>query len=220
MTLCLHDPTWASSCLLWSSKMAILASNRARCWRNAFSSELCKLTWEMIVITQPIAPGQDNLTVLSPRVAPAKRARCSFSNREFSSLETNGQNNLFCWLLSMVIAWWPDDGIMSKCHGFYNWLVDQKFEWGLFFHWIKNDHLSCSSICSTASCSRVSSLYSWELGCTGIWLKNIAKGTTDPRVEFISQDHSSQLKNLEHITISESRLSINFKISTKHQHLD
>ena len=30
----------------------------------------------------------------------------------------------------------------------------------------------------------------------------------------------SQFTNLEHITISESRLSINFKISTKHQHLD
>ena len=51
-------------------------------------------------------------------------------------------------------------------------------------------------------------------------VKNIAKGTTDPRVEFTSQHHSSQLTNLEHLTISESRLSINFKISTKHQHLD
>ena len=49
---------------------------------------------------------------------------------------------------------------------------------------------------------------------------NIAKGTTDPRVEFLSQDHRSQFTNLEHITISESWLSINFKISTKHQHLD
>ena len=49
---------------------------------------------------------------------------------------------------------------------------------------------------------------------------NIAKGTTDPRAEFISQDHSSQFTNLERITISESRLTINFKISTKHQHLD
>ena len=49
---------------------------------------------------------------------------------------------------------------------------------------------------------------------------NIAKGTTDLRVEFISQDHSSQLTNLEHITISESGLSINFKISTKHRHHD
>ena len=33
---------------------------------------------------------------------------------------------------------------------------------------------------------------------------NIAKGTTDPRVEFILQDHSSQFANLEHITISDS----------------
>ena len=49
---------------------------------------------------------------------------------------------------------------------------------------------------------------------------NIAKGTTDPGVEFISQDHSAQFTKLEHITISETRLSINFKISTKHQHLD
>ena len=52
------------------------------------------------------------------------------------------------------------------------------------------------------------------------WKGNIAKGRTAPRVEFISQDHSSQFTNFEHITISESRLSINFKISTKHQHLD
>ena len=44
---------------------------------------------------------------------------------------------------------------------------------------------------------------------------NIAKGTPDPRVEFISQDHNSQFKNLEHITISEYRLSIRIKISTK-----
>ena len=48
---------------------------------------------------------------------------------------------------------------------------------------------------------------------------NIAKGTTDPRVEFISQDHGSQFTNLEHI-ISEPRLSINFKIPTKHQYFD
>ena len=53
-----------------------------------------------------------------------------------------------------------------------------------------------------------------------VFKTNIAKGTTDPRFEFISQDHSSQFKNLEHITISESRLSINVKILTKHQHLD
>ena len=50
--------------------------------------------------------------------------------------------------------------------------------------------------------------------------ENITKGTTDLKVEFISQDHSSQFTNLEHVTISESRLSIYFKISTKHQHLD
>ena len=37
--------------------------------------------------------------------------------------------------------------------------------------------------------------YDWKL----LMFKNIAKGTTDPRVEFISQDHSSQLINLEHI---------------------
>ena len=47
------------------------------------------------------------------------------------------------------------------------------------------------------------------------WYENIAKGTTDPRVEFISQ-----FTNLEHITIPESSLSIKFKISTKHRHLD
>ena len=52
------------------------------------------------------------------------------------------------------------------------------------------------------------------------YIPNIAKGTTDPRVEFISQDHNAQFTKLEHITISESRLSNNFKISTKHQHLD
>ena len=51
-------------------------------------------------------------------------------------------------------------------------------------------------------------------------IKNIAKGTTDPRVEFISQVQSSQFTNFDQIAISESRLSINFKISTKHQHLD
>ena len=37
--------------------------------------------------------------------------------------------------------------------------------------------------------------------------RNIAKGTTDPRVEFISQDHSSQFTNLEHN---------NFRMSIKH----
>ena len=59
-----------------------------------------------------------------------------------------------------------------------------------------------------------------KLSLKGFRVGNIAKGTTDPRVEFISQDHNSQFTNLEHITISESQLSINFKISTKHQHLD
>ena len=33
---------------------------------------------------------------------------------------------------------------------------------------------------------------------------NIANGTKDPRVEFISQNHSSQFTNLEHITIPKS----------------
>ena len=41
-------------------------------------------------------------------------------------------------------------------------------------------------------------------GCQGFHTRNIAKGTTDPRVEFISQDHSSQFTNLEQIAISES----------------
>ena len=40
-------------------------------------------------------------------------------------------------------------------------------------------------------------------------LKNIAKGTTDPRVEFISQVHT----NLDQTSILKSRLSIS--ISTK-----
>ena len=40
--------------------------------------------------------------------------------------------------------------------------------------------------------------------CQEPMMINIAKGTTDPRVEFISQDHSSQLTNLEHIRISKS----------------
>ena len=43
--------------------------------------------------------------------------------------------------------------------------------------------------------------------------KNIAKGTTDPRVEFLSNT------NLDQISCSESRPSIIFKISTKHQPL-
>ena len=55
-----------------------------------------------------------------------------------------------------------------------------------------------------------------------VQVSNIAKGTTDPRVEFISQVHSSQFTNLDQITISEYRLSAltsksqpNISISTK-----
>ena len=56
--------------------------------------------------------------------------------------------------------------------------------------------------------------------CSSV-IRNIAKGTTDPRVEFISQDHSSPFTNVDYIAISECpRLSINFKTSTKHQHVD
>ena len=78
--------------------------------------------------------------------------------------------------------------------------------------------------------------------------QNIAKGTTDPRVEFILQvltqiliiihlqnleqvstsksqpnmniSTKVKLKNIDQTAISEFRLSINLKISTKHQHLD
>ena len=31
------------------------------------------------------------------------------------------------------------------------------------------------------------------------WNRNIAKGTTDPRVEFISQDHSTQFTDILNI---------------------
>ena len=57
-------------------------------------------------------------------------------------------------------------------------------------------------------------------------LKNIAKGTTDPRVEVQLTEVTwlghitSSNTNLDKTSIAESRLSINFKISTKHQHLD
>ena len=51
-------------------------------------------------------------------------------------------------------------------------------------------------------------LFDWILS------DDIAKDTTDSRVEFISQIHSSQFTNLDQNTISESQLSINFKIST------
>ena len=66
----------------------------------------------------------------------------------------------------------------------------------------------------------------YSLSCQRQWVAlvvsfiNIAKGTTDPRVEFITQVYSSQFTNLDQIIISESRLSISFKISTKHQHLE
>ena len=46
---------------------------------------------------------------------------------------------------------------------------------------------------------------------------NIAKGTTDPRVEFTWGYITSSNTNLNQISSSESRLRINF--STKHQHL-
>ena len=45
---------------------------------------------------------------------------------------------------------------------------------------------------------------------------NIAKGTTDPRVEFISQ---VQIQILNQISSLESQPSINFNISIKHQRL-
>ena len=47
------------------------------------------------------------------------------------------------------------------------------------------------------------------------WFVNIAKGTTDPRVDI-----TSCYTNLDQTSISESLLSINFKISTKRQYLD
>ena len=53
--------------------------------------------------------------------------------------------------------------------------------------------------------------------------ENIVKGTTDPRVEFSSPKVASLVTsdtNLDQISSSESQSSINFKISTKHQHLD
>ena len=40
------------------------------------------------------------------------------------------------------------------------------------------------------------------------------------QLKAILQKKNSQFTNLEHITMSESRLRIKFKISTKHQHLD
>ena len=58
------------------------------------------------------------------------------------------------------------------------------------------------------------------------WDKNIAIGTTDLRVEFSLPKYSSlghitrSYTNLVLISSSESQPSINFKISTKHQHFD
>ena len=55
--------------------------------------------------------------------------------------------------------------------------------------------------------------------CDHIYYKNISKGTTDPRVEFISQDHSSQImsilqfQNLDKAFSSKSQPNIS--ISTK-----
>ena len=111
------------------------------CYRTYLKDNLKTISQRLSLLNQLLqdifeSTAQDNLTVLSPRVAPAKRARCSFSNREFSSLETNGQNNLIFCFLFMVIAWWPDDGIMSKCYGFQNWLVDRMNKRVLFFHCI------------------------------------------------------------------------------------
>ena len=107
----------------------------------------------------------------------------------------------------------------------------------------KITHIVCSSSCAQPRCD-FCNIWKKDLRtgsyakCTQIakiiWLTsadcketqglivngNIAKGTTDPRVEFILQDHSSQFTNLEYITIPESQRSINFKITTKHQHLD
>ena len=45
--------------------------------------------------------------------------------------------------------------------------------------------------------------WSQKKSCFKEKVLNIAKGSTDPRIEFISQDYSSQSTNLEHITISE-----------------
>ena len=44
-----------------------------------------------------------------------------------------------------------------------------------------------------------------DLNKKQVYVKNIAKGTTDPRVEFITQNRSSQFAILEQTTISESR---------------
>ena len=59
-----------------------------------------------------------------------------------------------------------------------------------------------------SKCLGIGARWKKRLGCKRcnftqvLNFKNIAKGTTDSRVEFISQDHSLQFTNLEHITIS------------------
>ena len=123
---CLQPSTLLAQRLLLRALQAHLGGCHysTDCYRTYLKDNLKTISQRLSLLNQLLqdifeSTAQDNLTVLSPRVAPAKRARCSFSNREFSSLETNGRN-FFFWLLFMVIAWWPDDGIMSKCHGFYN----------------------------------------------------------------------------------------------------
>ena len=56
-------------------------------------------------------------------------------------------------------------------------------------------------------------------------LKNIAKGTTDPRVEFISQVQTQSLikfylKNLDPTSTSKSQTNISLSIKLKLQNLD
>ena len=77
-----------------------------------------------------------------------------------------------------------------------------------------------SCLCSFSSlqrCSRwLKTRQRWKLGVLDmeVFFFNIAKGTTDPRVEFISQVQTQILIK------SKSRPSINLKISIKHQHID
>ena len=86
--------------------------------------------------------------------------------------------------------------------------------WQFFDNEIERNIVLDVSWYSTYSITLVSFVFLRDL------IFNIAKGTTDPRVEFISQDHRAQFTKLEHVTISNSRLSIYIKISTKHQHLN
>ena len=60
----------------------------------------------------------------------------------------------------------------------------------------------------------------WE-----ILIENIAKGTTDPRVEFISQVQTQilikfHLQNLDQASTSKSQPNINLPIKLKPQNLD